>query len=186
MKEREPANFLDRAVARMSRLAMLLPAISVMAIFYEVFVRYVFNRPTVWAFDLSWWLAGTTYLLAGPYVMQQRAHIRITLLYDALPLVWRRAADLLGCALMCFFCFAVIWGGFNEASAKLLRWEGLGTAWNPPIPAVMLPLILLTVAVLAVQSVCNLIADWNESPTSSAPPSADSDFKSKPESDSKT
>ncbi len=160
MQERKPSGFLDHAVLRLSRIAMLLPALSVAAIFYEVFVRYVFNRPTVWAFDLSWWLAGTTYLLAGLYVMQQRSHIRITLLYDMMPLRFRRVADVLGCALICVFCFAIIWGGSNEAFAKLMRWEGLGTAWNPPIPAIMLPLILFTVAIIAVQSVCNLIADW--------------------------
>ncbi len=146
---------------RMSRAAMLLPAVSVAAIFCEVFLRYLFNRPTVWAFDLSWWLAGTTYLLAGLYVMQQRAHIRITLLYDMFPRGLRRAADALSCALTCVFCFAVIWGGFNEAHAKLMRWEGIGTAWNPPIPAVMLPLILLVAAALAAQSVVNLLSDWN-------------------------
>lgn len=162
MEERKPDGFLDRAVLRMSRAAMLLPAFSVAAMFYEVVARYVFNKPTIWAFDLAWWLAGTTYLLAGPYVMQQRAHIRITLLYDACPRGVRRIFDAAGCALTCVFCFAVIWGGFNEAAAKLMRWEGLGSAWNPPVPAVMLPLILASAAVLAVQSVSNLAADWNK------------------------
>ena len=139
---------------------MCLPAISVAAIFYEVAMRHLFNRPTVWAFDLSWWLAGSTYLLAGLYVMQQRAHIRITLLHEMMPRKWKLAADITSCILTCVFCFAVVWGGFNEAFAKLMRWEGLPTAWSPPVPAVMLPLILLTVSVIAVQSVCNLIMDW--------------------------
>lgn len=165
MESRKPDGLLDRAVLRLSRIAMLLPAFSVAAMFYEVVARYIFNKPTIWAFDLAWWLAGTTYLLAGLYVMQQRAHIRITLLYDMCPPGVRRAFDATSCALMCVFCFAVVWGGFDEAKAKLLRWEGLGSAWNPPIPAVMIPLILLAVAVIAVQGVSNLAADWHKNDT---------------------
>lgn len=164
MKEIPPADALDRFVLRLSRAAMLLPALSVTAMFYEVVARYLFDSPTLWAFDLSWWLAGTTYLLAGPYVMQQRSHIRITIFYDMLSPALRRGCDILGCALTLAFCGAVVWGGFNEAHAKLLRWEGVGSAWNPPIPAVMKPLILATVIVIALQCITNLVKDWKHGP----------------------
>ena len=157
--ERPPSGAFDRAVLRFSRAAMFLPAVCVAAMCYEVVSRYVFNSPTLWAFDLSWWLAGTTYILAGIYVMQQRAHIRITLFYDRMPRRMRAACDWLSCALTFCFCAAVVWGGYNEARAKLLNWEGVGSAWNPPIPAVMKPLILAVVCVIAVQSFLNLIND---------------------------
>jgi hypothetical protein len=42
-----------------------------------------------------------------------------------------------------------------------MRWETFGTAWDPPIPATMKPLILVTATLMAIQAVANLIADWN-------------------------
>src|SRR3546814_4725116 len=60
------------------------------------------------------------------------------------------------------FSAAVVWGGYNEARDKLLRWETFGTAWDPPIPATMKPLVLLVVVLIAVQAVTNLIRDWNK------------------------
>src|SRR3546814_2101517 len=60
--------------------------------------------------------------------MQQRGHIRIFMLYDAVPRNWQRAFDVVSTLLLCLFSAAVVWGGFNEARDKLLRWETFGTA----------------------------------------------------------
>jgi TRAP-type C4-dicarboxylate transport system permease small subunit len=111
---------------------------------------------------MSLWTAGAVYLLAGLYVMQQRGHIRIFILYDMVSRNWQRAFDTISTALIILFAAAVIWGGFNEAYAKLMRWETFGTAWDPPIPATMKPLVLVTVTLIAIQSVMNLVTDWNK------------------------
>jgi len=63
-----------------------------------------------------------------------------------------------------FFAAAIVYGGFNEAWQKLMRWETFGTAWDPPIPATMKPLLLVTVSLVALQAVANLISDWNKEP----------------------
>jgi TRAP-type C4-dicarboxylate transport system permease small subunit len=130
--------------------------------FYEVVMRYVFVKPTLWVNEMSLWTAGPIYLLAGLYVMQQRAHIRIFILYDVVSRNWQRAFDVLSTLLICLFSAAVVWGGYNEAYAKLMRWETFGTAWDPPIPATMKPLVLLTVTLIAIQAVMNLVADWHK------------------------
>lgn len=43
---------------------------------YEVFVRYVLNAPTVWAFDMMIQMYGALFLMAGPYALAQDAHVR--------------------------------------------------------------------------------------------------------------
>ena len=38
-------------------------------IVYEVFSRYVFSAPTTWAYDVSYMLYGTLFMMAGPYAL---------------------------------------------------------------------------------------------------------------------
>jgi len=161
MVEQEPTNIIDHISLAISRVAMAFIATIVAVMFYEVVMRYVFERPTLWVNELSLWLGGMTYLLSGLYVMQQRGHIRIFILYDLVSRPLQRVFDTISTVLICTFAFAVVYGGFGEAWAKLMRWETFGTAWDPPIPAVMKPLILVIVVLLAVQSISNLVSDWN-------------------------
>lgn len=162
MVEHEVTSGMDRVSIAISRVSMFLIVLIVVIMFYEVVMRYVFARPTLWVNEMSLWTAGAVYLLAGLYVMQQRGHIRIFMLYDAVPRNWQRAFDVISTLLLCLFSAAVVWGGYNEARDKLLRWETFGTAWDPPIPATMKPLVLLVVVLIAAQAVMNLIRDWSK------------------------
>lgn len=160
MVEHEATSWFDRVSIAISRVAMFLTAAIVAIMFYEVLMRYLFEKPTLWVNEMSMWLAGMIYLFAGLYVMQQRAHIRIFILYDMVPRSVQRLFDLVSTVLIVAFAFAVVWGGFNEAWQKLVTWELEGTAFNPPIPATMKPLLLITVVLIAIQAVANLLADW--------------------------
>ncbi len=164
MVEHERTGLLDLITWSLSRVAMWLPAFIVSIIFFEVVMRYVFERPTLWVNEMSLWVAGAVYLTAGLYALQQRSHIRIFIIYDIVPRWAQRLFDILSVLCVCIFSFAVIWGGYGEAYAKLMRWETFGTAWDPPIPATIKPLILVTLVLLALQSISNLIYDWNRPP----------------------
>jgi TRAP-type mannitol/chloroaromatic compound transport system permease small subunit len=48
---------------------------------YEVFRRYVLNDPTSWAFDMSYILYGSLFLMAGAYTLSKNAHVRGDFLY---------------------------------------------------------------------------------------------------------
>lgn len=164
MVEHERTGPIDLITWGFSRIAMILPAVIVSIMFYEVVMRYVFARPTLWVNEASLWLAGMVYLFAGLYAMQQRSHIRIFILYDMVPRWLRRTFDILSVACLSGFAIATIWGGYGEAYAKFMRWEKFGTAWDPPIPATMKPLILLTLVFVMLQAISNLIHDWNRDP----------------------
>ena len=51
---------------------------------YEVFVRYVLNSPTTWAFDMSVQMYGALFMMAGAYTLSQGAHVRGDVLYRLL------------------------------------------------------------------------------------------------------
>jgi TRAP-type C4-dicarboxylate transport system permease small subunit len=101
--------------------------------------------------------------------MQQRSHIRIYLLYDVMPRWLQKTCDVVSTALIVAFAFAIVWGGYNEARDKLLRWETFGTAFDPPIPATVKPMVLVIVCLIAVQAISNLIMDWNHAPEHHSP-----------------
>lgn len=155
---------LDRMAVFVGRVTMMLVVALVSVMMYEVILRYAFEAPTLWANELSLWLAGFVFLCAGLYAMQQRSHIRIFLLYDVCPRWLQRVFDTISTVLIVAFAFFLIYGGYGEALDKLHRWETFGTAFDPPIPATIKPMVLVIVALVAVQAVINLFSDWNAEP----------------------
>ncbi len=155
---------LDRLAVFIGRITMMLIVVLCCVMLFEVFVRYVLNNGTLWANEMSLWLAGFIFLFAGLYAMQQRSHIRIFLIYDMFPRWLQHVCDVTSTLLIVTFAFFLIYGGYGEAFAKYGRWELFGSAFNPPIPATLKPTVLLVIALVAIQSIINLISDWNEEP----------------------
>lgn len=52
---------------------------------YEVFVRYVLNNPTSWAFDMSYIVYGGLFLMGGAYTLSRNGHVRGDVLYRLWP-----------------------------------------------------------------------------------------------------
>ena len=48
---------------------------------YEVFVRYLLRDPTSWAFDLSYMMYGTLFMMAGAYTLARDSHVRGDVIY---------------------------------------------------------------------------------------------------------
>ena len=167
--EPQPHGFFDIVSLICSRISMIATAAIVLIMFYEVVSRYVFAKPTLWANELSLWIAGFVLLLAGLYAMQQRSHIRIYIIYDMMPRWMRKTADVISVGLIWLFAVSLIWGAYNAARDRLLRLETFGTAWDPPLPATIKPAILLIILLVAIQALSNLIADWNKAPESHSP-----------------
>ncbi len=48
---------------------------------YEVFVRYALRDPTSWAFDISYMMYGTLFMMAGAYTLSRDGHVRGDVLF---------------------------------------------------------------------------------------------------------
>ncbi len=155
----ENPNWFDRFILFVSRLAMLLTAVAVAITFYEVVLRYLFGRPTLWVNELTLWLGSVIFLLAGVYAMQRRAHIRITAVYDLLSPRLKLACDVISAAVVVAYAALMIFASYRIAWHTLVTWERFGTFWNPPIPATIKPLVLIATACVAIQAVSNLAVD---------------------------
>ena len=156
---------IDRFAIFIGRVTMMLIVSMTLVMLYEVFVRYVVEAPTKWANELTLWIAGFVFLCSGFYAMQQRSHIRIFLLYDMAPRPVQRLFDTFWVLLIVIFAFFMVFGSFKQVFIiKLHNWEMFGTAFDPPIPATIQPMILIVVVLIALQAVANLISDWNAEP----------------------
>ena len=160
--EPDKSGFFDVVSLICSRIAMMSVIFIEIVMLYEVISRYVFARPTLWANEMSLWIASFLFLLAGLYAMQQRSHIRIFIIYEMFPRWAKKTADTVSVLLIMIFTTCLIWGGFNEAVDKFERFERFGTAWDPPIPATVKPAILIIISLVCIQAISNLIADWNK------------------------
>jgi TRAP-type C4-dicarboxylate transport system permease small subunit len=150
---------IDHVNLWISRIAMFLVVGIVICIAYEVIARYFFRAPTIWANELSLFLGGISYLFAGLFAMQQRGHIRITAIYDIVSPRTQRILDVVATLCVVLFAAGVAIGGFESSWRSLTTWERFGTAWNPPIPAVLKPLVIVVTVLVAIQAVNNLIVD---------------------------
>jgi len=154
--------WFDKITLLLSHTIKFLIPVIVLVMLYEVFVRYILFKPTMWANELSLWLAGIVYLIGGIYAMRLRCHIRIVMLYDIVSRKTQRIFDLIAVIILVLYALAVVVGGLPDATISLMTWERFGTFWDPPIPAVMKPLILISIVLIALQGVNNLIVDWGK------------------------
>lgn len=156
---------VDRVAIFIGRVTMVMIIAMTAVMLYEVFLRYVLEKPTRWANELTLWIGGFVFLCSGFYAMQQRSHIRIFLLYDVVPRNVQRLFDVISATLICLFAFGLIFGSYQQVFVvKFYRWEMFGTAFDPPIPATIQPMILIVITLVAIQSVLNVISDWNKDP----------------------
>ncbi len=101
-----------------------------LSVSYEVFVRYVLNAPTVWAFDMMVQMYGALFLMAGAYALAQDAHVRGDVLYRLFPVRWQARVDFV---LYIIFFFpgilALFWYGWEIAQDS---WRYKEVSWNSP------------------------------------------------------
>lgn len=73
-----------------------------LALGYEVIARYAFNAPTVWAYDISYMLYGSHFMLGAGYALLRKDHIRTDVFYGKWPV---RRQGLVDASLYLFFFF---------------------------------------------------------------------------------
>ena len=76
---------IDRLSAWVGKAFAWCILILCLATTYEVFVRYALRAPTVWAFDVSYIMYGTLFMMAGAYALSRNAHVRGDFVYRMWP-----------------------------------------------------------------------------------------------------
>ena len=155
---------VDRVVSFICRCCMLFLVVVVVITTYEVMLRYVFRSPTLWVNEMTLWLGSSMFLVSGIYAMQRRSHIRITAVYDIVPRKVQQGFDVLAVLVVVAYAALFIIPSSPSVWETVMRWERLGTYWNPPVPATVKPLCIIVTFLIAVQAISNLFVDWNTAP----------------------
>ena len=70
-------NRIERITTNIGIIAALTLVPLILTTTYEVLARYIFNAPTIWAYEVGYMLTGTHFLLGMAYTLQQGQFIRI-------------------------------------------------------------------------------------------------------------
>lgn len=105
---------VGRAVAV---IAVLFAAI----IIYDVVLRYVFEEPTRWAFDVTKQMFGFYFVMLGGYALRHRAHVQVDILTEHLSPGVLKVVEVLGYII---FFFPFTWVFLTRS------WEFAMRSWN--------------------------------------------------------
>ena len=127
------ARRIDQVAIVSGRMVAWLIVPMVLSLCYEVVSRYVFNAPTQWAYDMTFMLYGSFFMLGAAFTLQRKGHVRT----DSLQANWsprRQAVVDLACYGLMFLPVAGVfvfvgWGYFVKA------WQTnetfVSSSWQP-------------------------------------------------------
>jgi len=157
---------IDRVSAFTGKLFAWCILILTFAICYEVFARYLFRAPTSWAFDVSYMLYGTLFMMAGAYTLSRNGHVRADFAYRLLRPRQQAALDLT--LYLLFFLPAMIgmiiygWGFFVQS-----YWQNEASSVSPAGPLIwpfkfVIPLAATTVLLQGLAEMARCVVCFRE------------------------
>jgi TRAP-type mannitol/chloroaromatic compound transport system permease small subunit len=87
---------------------------------WEVVSRYVFSKPTIWAYEAAYMQMGALFVLGIAFVSQMDGHVRVDLVYANFSTRKKALADLIGLLLIAPLVFWLCFG----------LWEYFERAWS--------------------------------------------------------
>jgi len=144
------SNFLGLAAGQLYLLCALITT-------YEVVMRYAFNAPTQWAFEVVMVLCASAWLLSSGYITLHRRHIGITVLYAMAPPLVRWWLDLLAMVAALAATAILAYAALDPAILAIGVVERTGSAFNSPQPMLMKTLLVFGAALYALQMISNLL-----------------------------
>jgi C4-dicarboxylate transporter, DctQ subunit len=97
-----------------------------LSIFVDVFMRYVFNKPTIWITEVSTYLFLYVIYLATAYALQKGDHIKVTFFLDFCGKEKQRKIDLITQIFGVLFTAVLLW------QTSHMTWSAIKGHWTTP------------------------------------------------------
>lgn len=170
------ALFVSRLSIAIGHACAPLYLISLLVALREVVMRYFFANPSDWAFEVTLTLCAVAWALSVGYVGQQNRHIAITFLHDMVRPSRKRILDFVTLSLTALAFTALAVSTFEPAYEAIVRIERTGSAFNPPMPALLKPVLFIAALLGLLQTIANIILIA----TGPTPPGTDTETDPKP------
>lgn len=124
---------VDAISERTGRMVGWIAAPMILSLIYEVFARYIFQRPTIWSYEITYMIYGTHFLLGAAYTLKVKGHIRIDIVYMHFSPRAQAFIDVMGYLLIFFpVTVVLIVSGFDMArDAFVIKEVSQFTPWQP-------------------------------------------------------
>ncbi len=100
-------------IERISWVLIVVSGITVLAMMvmmsYEVFARYVFNRPTSWAMEISMHILVAPVFLAAAYTLLKDGHVRAELIMSHMPKRVQAIVNIITSVVALIFLVVLTW-----------------------------------------------------------------------------
>lgn len=135
-------NLSGRLVGGMSRLAQLSLISMVVTICYDVVMRYVFARPTLWCLEVNTFLIVFLALVPAGDVLRADKHFKITFFPDRLAGISKKIQVIVSNLLGAFFSILMTWKGYEMTVMAFRYEERMSTPLGTPLglPYMLIPL----------------------------------------------
>jgi len=158
-------SFIDLINEWAGRIVSLWVIILMGIIVYEVFMRRLLNSPTIWVHELSLYIFGAMWVLAGGYALKHNAMVNMDLFYGRLSEKRKALIDLITIIAALIFCAVLLWKSAGMAWSSIEWREMSDTIWHVPLYPIRLTVPIGT-ALLLVQVISKFMKDliiWGKS-----------------------
>ena len=128
------------------------------AVTWEVVARHFFRAPTIWAFDVTYMLYGTHFMLGTTYTLMRIGHVRTDMLYSRWSIQRQTWIDAIGYLFFFFPAMLLLfWFGWQEFYHAFQIGETSDASPWRPIVWPFKGVIPLTAVLLLVQGIAELM-----------------------------
>lgn len=150
------------AIDALSRWTGLIASFSLLAmtliVTWEVVSRYVFNAPTIWAWDINVQLMLLLLMLGMAETYRRDAHVRVDVLVALFPARARAWLDVILSPVFFLVAGAIVYSGWSYFMTSFERGQTASTVFAPPLWPVKFT-IFLGGLVLFLQGIARLARD---------------------------
>ena len=150
--------FIDAISRAIGKLVSFLILFVIAVVLFEVMMRDILRLPTIWSMEMSQFLFGASFALAGAYTLLHKGHVRMDVIYTRLSQRGQVIMDIITSVFMFIFLVTLIWKGWQFTGRSISLMDRSMSAWAPLLwpTKIMIP---LGAALMLLQALAQLIRD---------------------------
>ena len=151
-------NTVDRINTIVGYFSMYLVLVMMGILLYETIMRTFFNKPHIWAVEMTEFVMAAYYTLGGGYSHIIEAHVRMDLIYHKLSEKNKAIMDIITFPLMGFYLVILLMGAIKGLKYSIVYHQKTYTAWAPPVAPVKIAMTI-GIFLMLLQAISELLKD---------------------------